>query len=263
MCRILLAVGEGQRIVPWIEAFVRASENDPYKEARGKGKSHKDGWGYVLITEDYVKHYKSKKPVFEDEEVDELKKNISGFSVLMAHSRAASQGSVETFNAQPFSFGSPHGYQLYFMHNGDLNKSMLLDALKLPKEKFLDVSDSYVAGMYVSLFVTSQEDEEIVKAISALKEVVNTSLNVGIILASPGRLKVIGVAYMREEFLENKAERDYMRLITFPDFDLFVLASSTLELYTYFPVDEVPNATIFSLEVSLKEKEFEVKKYSF
>lgn len=133
MCRILLAVGNGYRMRPLVEALIKSSENDPYKAARGKGSQHKDGWGYVLVSRDSIVHYKSSKPIFEDDEAKRLMNSLPSFGALILHSRAASQGKVNSFNAQPFSYASPYGYQLYFMHNGDLLKELILEGLKLPR----------------------------------------------------------------------------------------------------------------------------------
>jgi len=261
LCRILLAAGEGYRMRPLVEALIRASENDPYKARRGRGNQHRDGWGYVLITKDKIEYYKSPKPIFKDERSSQLMTNLKGFGVLLLHSRAASQGGVNLFNTQPFAYGSPHGYQLFFMHNGDLIKDLLLEGLKLPKEKFEEASDSYLAGMYISLFLRDTDDKSIVERLALLKNVVRTSLNTGGIILTPKEIKLFGTAYMREEFLEKEAERNYMRLLSFYSADLFAMMSSTLELYTFLPLDNVNNSTIYVVDVDLDKETFKPKSY--
>ncbi|CAB49028.1 class II glutamine amidotransferase [Pyrococcus abyssi] len=262
MCRILLAVGNGYRMRPLVEALIKASKDDPYKAARGRGNQHKDGWGYVLVSNGSIIHYKSSKPIFEDEEANNLLEKLPDFGVLILHSRAASQGKVNSFNAQPFSYASPHGYQLYFMHNGDLLKELLLEGLKLPKDKYEEVSDSYLAGLYLSLFIGSTSDEDIVERLALLKPTVRTSLNTGGILVTPGgEVKAFGTAYMSEEYLDDPLSKNYMRIMSFYSADLFAMMSSTLELYTFIPLDEVENGTAFVVSVNLEEEKFDVRKY--
>ncbi|WP_048055235.1 class II glutamine amidotransferase [Pyrococcus sp. NA2] len=262
MCRILLAVGNGYRMRPLVEALIKASENDPYKAARGKGSQHRDGWGYVLLSKDGVEHYKSRKPIFEDENAKELMKKLPDFGVLLLHSRAASQGNVNVFNAQPFSYASPHGYQLYFMHNGDLIKDLLLEGLKLPRERYANISDSYLAGLYLSLFISAPSEKEIVERLTLLKSTVRTSLNTGGVIFKPNdEVIAFGTAYMREDLLEEEAERNYMRLMEFYSADLFALMSSTLELYTFLPLTEVRNGKAFVVSVNLKDEEFKVSSF--
>ena len=123
MCRILFAAGEGEEISPLFEALVKGAENDPYKERRGKGRQHRDGWGYVLLKGESVRHYRSLRPIFEDVEgMESLREGLNGFTVLMVHARAASQGSRSFFNVQPFAFSSRRGFSFWVLHNGDLDK---------------------------------------------------------------------------------------------------------------------------------------------
>ncbi|CUX76993.1 class II glutamine amidotransferase [Thermococcus chitonophagus] len=246
---------------PLVEALIKASENDPYKAARGRGNQHRDGWGYVLITKEKIEYYRSPKPIFEDEKATQLMDKLRGFGVLLLHSRAASQGGVNLFNTQPFAYGSPHGYQLFFMHNGDLIKDLLLEGLRLPKERFEKASDSYLAGMYVSLFLKDTDDNSIVERMALLKGVVRTSLNTGGIILEPENIKLFGTAYMREEFLEKEAEKNYMRLLSFYSADLFAMMSSTLELYTFLPLDDVENSTIYVIDVDMEKETFKPKPY--
>ncbi|AFK21770.1 putative glutamine amidotransferase, class II [Pyrococcus sp. ST04] len=247
---------------PLVEALIKASQNDPYKAARGRGNQHKDGWGYVLVTKEHLEYYRSPKPIFEDEMATKLMEKLKGFSVLLLHSRAASQGGVNVFNTQPFSYCSPHGYQLYFIHNGDLIKDLLLEGLKLPKERFEEVSDSYLAGMYTSLFLTEIDDKEIVRRFALLKPVVRTSLNTGGIIMTPKKIKVFATAYTKEDLWEDENHRRYTQLLTFYGADLFAVMSSTLELYTFLPLDKVDNGTGFVISVDFDKENFTPRSYS-
>ncbi|AEH25135.1 class II glutamine amidotransferase [Pyrococcus yayanosii] len=261
MCRILIAVGEGFRMRPLVEATIKAAENDPYKAARGKGNQHKDGWGYVLLTKESLTHYRSTKPIFEDDKAYKLKDSLKGFSVLLLHARAASQGNKKLFNVQPFSYPSPHGYQLFFMHNGDLRKDLILEGLRLPKEEFKDVSDSFVAGLYLSLFLRDTEKDSILERMALLKPTVITSLNTGGVFVTPeGDVKVFGTAYMREEHWEEESEKNYMRVLEFYGADLFALVSSTAELYTFLPLDPAENGTLYYVIADFERESFTVEK---
>ena len=259
MCRVLFAVGDGDKMVPLVEAIVRASENDPYKEARGRGSQHRDGWGYVLLEDGSVRHYRSVRPVFEDEPgVEGLVGSLDGFSVLLVHTRAASQGSKGLLNTQPFALSSA-GFSCWLYHNGDLNKSGLLERTGFDKGSLEKASDSYVMALHVCGAIRSVERDELLRVYSSLMPLVNTSLNTGSLFLGPDWVRGFITAYSRPEYLLRRENWDYVRQMLLRSEDLFAVASSTLELYHRAEWSPLRNGTALYLEISPGEESFTVE----
>lgn len=94
MCRLLAAhLSSGPGPLPEIiDAFMRACAHD---ELHPERKSHRDGWGWLIITPTRVMHYRTVEPIDEDSEgFESLTKAIGvvreGF--VIAHCRRASEG---------------------------------------------------------------------------------------------------------------------------------------------------------------------------
>ncbi|NJF24426.1 class II glutamine amidotransferase [Thermococcus sp. Bubb.Bath] len=261
MCRVLFAVGNGEEIAPLIDALVKASENDPYKEARGKGKAHRDGWGYALLKKDSLTHYRSSKPIFEDiEGVERLKDSLNGFLAVIAHTRAASQGAKNPFNAQPFAFSSRKGFSFWLYHNGDLNKSEIIKLADFEEAHFEKASDSYAMGAYLCRKLESFEVDEVLKHYSVLAKTANTSLNTGTLFLTPsGRATGFVTAYSKPTYLLKRENWDYVRQIVLRKENLFAMSSSTLELYHEVEWRNAVNGTAFYVDIDLEREAFSLR----
>ncbi|WP_456365141.1 class II glutamine amidotransferase [Thermococcus sp.] len=261
MCRVLFAVGEGERIRPLVRALVGAAENDPYKEKRGKGRQHKDGWGYTLLSAGRLQHYRSGEPIFLDEEgVAGLIGKLGGFSVLLAHARAVSQGGRDLLNTQPFSFSSRRGFSFWLYHNGDINKAQLIE-LGGFEEDLTGVSDSYILGAYLCRKLKGTGKGELLRLYSPVMDATNTSLNTGLLFLLPGgSARAFLTAYSRPLYIMRAANWDYVRQIEVGDENLFALASSTLELYHRAPWKPVQNGTAFYLTIDAEKESFNVER---
>ncbi|WP_010478053.1 class II glutamine amidotransferase domain-containing protein [Thermococcus zilligii] len=260
MCRVLFGVGEGKRIRPLLEAFIDASENDPYKEARGKGREHRDGWGYVLLGKGAVNHYRSGRPVFEDEEgVEKLETSLDGFVVLLAHSRAASQGTKGLFNVQPFAFSTGRGFFFWLYHNGDLDKDEIIRLAELSREDLKNASDSYVFGAYLSRKLESLSKEDLLKRYSEIRGTTKTSFNTGALFLTPDSIKGFVTAYSEPEYILRRENWDYARQIVLSEKNLFAVASSTLELYHRASWRNAVNGTAFYVELNPEGEKFSVQ----
>ncbi|ASJ09277.1 hypothetical protein A3L11_08560 [Thermococcus siculi] len=261
MCRVLFAVGNGEEMIPLVDAFVRASERDPYKEARGKKPYHGDGWGYVLVTGGSARHYRSVRPVFvENRAVEVLKSSLEGFTVLMMHSRAASQGDKSLINVQPFAFTTRRGFSFWLYHNGDLKKDKIIEMAEFEERDLENVSDSYTMGAYMCRRLASYEPEELLTHYSRMMGATNTSLNTGTLFLGPkGEMAGFVTAYSRPEHIMNPKNWDYVRQITVQRKDFFAVASSTLELYLNLEWKPVVNGTAFYLNIDPEGEEFEVE----
>ncbi len=254
-------MGDGERIRPLVRALVGAAENDPYKEKRGKGRQHKDGWGYTLLSDGKLEHYRSSSPIFRDESgVEGLIEKLGGFSVLMAHARAASQGGRDLLNTQPFSFSSRRGFSFWLYHNGDINKARLIELGEFDRD-LAGVSDSYVLGAYLCRKLGGTAKEELLRLYSPVMDATNTSLNTGLLLLLPGgSARAFLTAYSRPLYIMRPANWDYVRQIEVEDENLFALASSTLKLYHKGPWKPVQNGTAFYLSIDAEGESFNVER---
>ncbi|USS41723.1 class II glutamine amidotransferase [Thermococcus aggregans] len=260
MCRVLFAAGNGESMVELVNALVNSSKHDPYKVALGKSPSHKDGWGFIWMSEGKIEHYKTTKPIFEDKEgVESLLGSLKGFGVLLAHTRAASQGSVNIFNTQPFSYSSPEGFTFWFYHNGDLKKDEIIKMAGFREEKLKDASDSYVFGLYLLKRLSSFGEEEVLNTFKEALPTVKTTLNTGTLFTAPNEVKAFVTAYMVEEREKDTLHKRYSRLLKLETKDLFAVVSSTFEQYSSLPFQEIPNRKAFYVDMDLGRKEFGAK----
>ncbi len=261
MCRVLFAVGRGEDMAPLVDAFVKASENDPYKAARGKEPYHGDGWGYVLFRNGDVSHYRSVRPVFEEgDAVEALKGELKGFAVLMLHSRAASQGDKSLLNVQPFAFSTRRGFSFWLYHNGDLDKGRIIEMAEFEEKDLEGTSDSYTMGAYLCRRLGSYSAGEVLRHYSMIMKATNTSLNTGTLFLSPGgELVAFVTAYSKPTYIMNPKNWDYVRQISVRRENLFVVGSSTLELYLEWEWEPVINGTAFYVRIKPEEERFEVE----
>ena len=248
MCRILFALGDGEEIKPLAEALRRASEHDPYRLKLSGKESHADGWGYVLLKDGEVYHYRSIEAIFEDEEgFSGLLNLLRGRVVLLAHARAASQGGKSLFNVQPFPFSSCRGFSFWFLHNGDLNKEEIVRRASFDGKDFQNASDSYTFGAYLCRFLEGPDGKSLLRVYSAGVEVTKTSFNTMTLFMTPeGKWKAFVTAYMVQPYLEDPVKRDYARLIELRE--PFAVASSTLGLYHEAEWRDVPNGSAYLVD---------------
>ncbi|ANF23429.1 class II glutamine amidotransferase [Thermococcus piezophilus] len=255
MCRILFAAGDGKKIKPLVDAIVKASENDPYKERRGSGRQHRDGWGYVLVRDGSVRHYRSMKPIFEDSSaVASVKDALEGFSVLMVHTRAASQGAKNLFNVQPFAFSTRRGFSFWLLHNGDLNKEKIIELAELDEKDLRNASDSYTFAVYLCRRLPSPKLEDVLIHYRVIEETTKSVFNTMTLFQnSKGEFTAFITAKMVERLLQKPERFDYSKLLLLREENLFAVASSTLELYHEAGYEVIPNETAFYLRISYED----------
>ena len=265
MCRILFAVGEGKRVRPLLEALLKSSEHDPYKLARKRGSQHRDGWGYVLLKDGYVEHYRSEDAIFEDRrKVHEVMEKLDDFVVFLAHTRAASQGEKNLFNVQPFAFSTKRGFMFWIMHNGDLDKARLIEMGELDPAELEYASDSYAMGVYLCRFLEGIEKDHLLKRFREIKSTTKSLMNTGTLLMnSEKEIRAFITAYMSDIYASDPLNHHYGRLLYFEGADIFAVVSSTFEQYSYIPFGEVENETAFYVRVNPEGKEFKVEKLRF
>jgi len=245
VCRILFARGKGKQLKSLAEVFAKSAENDPYRLRAGQ---HRDGWGYVLLSDGSVHHYRSSKAVFDDKKEFSRLVELLGESdnaVLLAHARASSQGSLGLFNAQPFAFSTRRGFSFWFLHNGDLDKEKIINLAGFDGEALNDISDSYTFVAYLCRALQRPEREELLRHYSLGASLAKTTFNTATLFLLPdGRWRAFVTAYMTEEYLKSEPRRNYARLILLEG-EVFAVASSTLELYHKANWKDVPNGKAF------------------
>ena len=94
MCRLLAAhLSEGPGPLPGIlRAFRRACTRDELHPRKG---SHRDGWGWLVITSRTMRHYRTLDPVdVDDEGFTHLIRAVEGVAegIVIAHCRRATKG---------------------------------------------------------------------------------------------------------------------------------------------------------------------------
>ena len=246
MCRILFARGSGEKVKPLAEAFKNSAENDPYRARRSGKSQHRDGWGYVLLRDGSVYHYRSSKPAFEDEQgFSRLVELLDGDVILLTHARASSQGSLGLFNVQPFAFSTRRGFSFWFLYNGDLDKGRIIELAGFDESDLKDASDSYAFSAYLCRALKKPERDELLKHYSIGMSLARTTFNTAtLFLLSRGSWRAFVTAYMTDKYWENPLHRNYARLIKL-DKDVFAVASSTLELYHDADWRDIPNGTAY------------------
>lgn len=263
MCRIALIVsldkafkksGRGLGFSDVIEAFIKSSECDPYLASltsKGDCGSHDDGWGYVLmgwdseVSDAYIASYKTSRPVFKDvagvnSMLNLLKEGLN--YVLILHSRKASIGSKNVFNAHPFYF-SGKGFDYWLVHNGTALKEELTDALNVTmREDLLDVSDTYLLGAYIYTQMNGLNPENVVNAYRKAVKFTKTALNTAALAFNTSKVIAVVTSYLSKAKLGNVKEVNYYRLYEYEGNGVRAVVSSTLALHlrNKGQVNEVP-----------------------
>ncbi len=139
MCRMIIGVfsqdtGVGE-ITPFIESLRAAAEHDPLlvQYTNGRKTSHSDGWGYVIISPNYIVEYKSLTPIYMDEKgysqlINSLQRiiEINEAFAFMAHARLASPEYRRSLvDTHPFHFYTADDHDSWLVMNGTLTKECI------------------------------------------------------------------------------------------------------------------------------------------
>jgi len=147
MCRLLgVALKDKDVFTKLFKALVESSRYDHIAASLPRGfSSHNDGWGYALEYfhgEVKLAIYKTKRPVWEDEEMWPLfaEPPIVGF----VHTRKASKNTpINTFSAHPFVVMASDGSLIAVSQNGGISKRAV-EFLRKTDIKPDDVSDTLI-----------------------------------------------------------------------------------------------------------------------
>ncbi|MBT6774446.1 class II glutamine amidotransferase [Candidatus Woesearchaeota archaeon] len=115
MCRMIFAAGKFELSQLIDNLILMAKGENEFHENNQKlgTHQHKEGWGIAYLDHGEWVVKKSEKAVFEDPNIDELRKVKTNLAVL--HVRKATNGVVSYDNTHPFHFKN-----YVFCHNGTL-----------------------------------------------------------------------------------------------------------------------------------------------
>lgn len=269
MCRLLFVSGKKEHIdkaFELIDALVSASRSD--NTYGNTTISHKDGFGYVIFGKNGENisnlYFRSTNPIFEsNSQISKLKEVISNFDSFAfgIHVRLMSKGNVDIINTHPYMFSLPNGKNLFFMHNGTLDKPKMEEEFEIEVSESL--SDSFAFSCAISKnFESFYTLKELIK--DGTKFVIeNSGFNTITFLLDGNEVNSILTVYYR-------GKRDYYKAYLLEDNGLIAFMSSTLKQFLTEPLkeklqelgNEPLSGTIITLE-KLLTKEAKVTKEEF
>jgi len=268
MCRLLAFSAKNESLSQTkklINAFMKASENDPYliRITGGNSRSHDDGWGYALAGEwlnggIHVLHYRSIKPVYED--LDGLYKLINTLErvrwvTALLHSRKASRGYGKTLNdVHPFHAVNHEGIDLWVAHNGSIDTQKLGSGLSnFPKTR----ADTLGLTLYLSKFSIRRLEEKLKELLT--NKAVKSALSLGILIMEAGEPPKLKILNFNNYEGKDEVKAKYYRLYGYFEKGLMAIASSTVAENYGMPVKALNNGEIVNLEIYSTEGNTELK----
>ena len=268
MCRLLAFTAKGENLPKTkklINAFMKASENDPYLNqiTGGNSRSHNDGWGYALVGEwlnggIHVLHYRSIKPVYED--LDGLYKLVNTLErvrwvTALLHSRKASREYGKTLNdVHPFHTVNHEGIDFWVAHNGSIDTQKLgSESSNFPKTR----ADTLVLTLYLSKFSVRRLEEKLKELLR--NNVVKSALSLGILIMEAGKPPMLKVLNFNNYEGKDEVKAKYYRLYGYFEKSLMAIASSTVAENYGMPVKPLNNGDIVNLEIYSTEGNTELK----
>jgi|ECHhosMinimDraft_1075155.scaffolds.fasta_scaffold00757_6 predicted glutamine amidotransferase len=229
MCRMFAYYGSSrERLLTLMDCLRQAARRDVL--IPGGAGSHDDGWGMVILTKEGVLHYRSGKPVFEDQvEIP----RFHGEVMAIVHARKAADGQpVGSHFSHPF-VESNDRFTLYMAHNGTVRKEELGNIMLAQFGVKLDVGqlvDTEVALKFVMAKGDLQE------AVRELMGYTKTALNLFLLKVQRSRqASLLYLSHYNADYPKSRglSEEDYRRYV-----DLYLsqeegltIASSTVAHY--------------------------------
>jgi len=260
MCRILfLKWTNKQKALDYIDAFYKAGYDDPHLQLWADALHlwimknwHNHGWGFLLVTKDYIDSYLSGEAFFNDEHwFEELKIKISNISwefLLMAELRLTDEWYVSALNSHPFSFSTNNWYEWWFFYN------WLLDYEKLAEFEWLDYSNfkkkNGTTIMWQSFRNELEKWASIKEALLCPIKALKSGYNLMCFLNDNNwNNKAYVNAYSKEELLENECYFEYSKLIKKDEPDLFFVGSNAIWVYKKDEYQDMQNWEFLEFDV--------------
>lgn len=131
MCRMLFACGNFNP--DWIiQDFILMAndQNEKHEKNQTCEFKHGDGWGIVFRKEHELQVFKSPRPVYEDDRIDQFRALKTDLVIL--HARKASKGAVEIKNVHPFVL-ELSDQRFLFCHNGTVRDPLPFESGFVPQ----------------------------------------------------------------------------------------------------------------------------------
>lgn len=208
-------------------ALQSSAREDNIAKKYGLNPVHGDGWGYVIYDGEHLYYYKSVKPIFEED--FPLGLDLKGEFYAIFHARQATDKStVSARFSHPF-MESNDTYIYFFAHNGSVNDG------KLRKELNFNgiTTDSELAAKYYAK----------TENMKYLESITLSALNVLILRIR----RSDGVAELLYENYYVKDRPDYYDLYLWKGKKGRAVMSSTLKLYGFLDVEQVPKGQLLKL----------------
>ncbi|MCU0645632.1 MAG: class II glutamine amidotransferase [bacterium] len=109
--------------------LMAADQNEPHEKNKDQEFKHGDGWGIAYLENNKLKLFRSKEPIYEDDQINDYRNLETNFLIL--HARKASKGNVEIRNVHPFEC-TLNGKQYLFFHNGTIHDELAFDSAFKP-----------------------------------------------------------------------------------------------------------------------------------
>jgi len=272
MCRIAIysSINTHQYYKEFIKSFVMASINDVIlNKFRYGRKAHNHGWGLASIIKRYGElshfYYRTSLPLIESDFKKILRKlhfNDIDWITLILHSRLTNNEQINVLNSQPFYINIPGKLNLWFAHNGSINKQKLAKELGMDNIKNR-YSDSFFLAHWISKNIEELTDDNIKNIFKRLVEmnITKTALNVILILFDELSMVVKAVAF---NYVVDVDRMNYYNLYSIKyDEKTLIVASSTIVYYMkrYCAIDPKPLNNGELLIITLTDNNIDLKNF--
>ena len=273
MCRLSLFLSKNEKgkneFYKFLESYFKAGSRDYYlKEAvkkfniKGIDESHFHGWGYLLLNEEDLFIYKTKRDVREDYErffrVNNLKTNKFLFISLI---RTTDIGYVSVFESHPFTFvlkDKEAIEEVYLVYNGLVDVEKIGEYLGFNVETLKNRNSTYSMLFLLEKFFLEENNFE--KALKKLQDFAKSAANI-IALTVGEKNKAYVMHYVRPKILEDELMRNYYSMVVLEE-DNFVFAGNKI-IMEYFEnkfgkrnFRLMENGEILSFDVDFVKKEW-------
>ena len=223
------------------------AQDDPILRKEGKKGVHKDGWGFLNITNDSIEFerfatpltLKTPQPTFRD-----------GAAIIHARAAASGEGSG-VLNAHPFH-EQDETYDVYISHNGWFDKEEINKLLKL--ETVMSMNDTEVfLRLVMSQKGTINARVKTALELSRKNGYLKGGANIFITALKKGTNKMSIIFH--SDVGPGKEYNEYYRLYSIKGRNWNGVVSSSLKLSEYFPKDVEPSqierGKIYTSEIEL------------
>ncbi|MGC8565466.1 MAG: class II glutamine amidotransferase [Thermoplasmata archaeon] len=218
-CRMFAFSGNVMDAINIQKSLAEAAKNDIFDG----NKSHGDGWGSAVISNDQELLIRRKIPIFEDSFMDIIK-NLAGKIVLISHARLASETEEKRgwMDSHPFRIFKENE-TFYIEHNGYIDKYLLNRKFGIEIKNFTDTE--------AFSFLLQKLNGDFIENIKNIIDVLHEGT-----LAGTLNLICAGYDYKNKRKIcyysdFNSKKEDYLRLFEFKKDESFSVMSSTVAYY--------------------------------